>query len=616
MPSGRAARALLLLQVGVRLFTFVVNQLLLRTVSPAVFGAAHVQLELVLSIALSLARDGVRAAVLRAPPTRPGPTTTQALHNLALVPAAAGGVLAAVVGGVYLRYMAPPALWTQAGAALPVSVALYGLGAWLELLAEPLHARALALPQYVRVRVGMEAGGVLARALVLVLLLPPARLQWLRTHGEPYLTVPSGELPWALIAFALARAAYGAAVWVVAAVSLAHLLSWAEVARALWPSWHAPLFATPETRALVRVTTTQAVLKLVLTEGDKLALTRLTSLAHQGGYALASNYGSVVARTVFQPLEESVRLQLAHRTDEAGMVHALTLLQVLLRAHLLLGAVLVALGPPLARPALRLVAGAAWAAPSSPAAPILATYCWYVPVMGLNGLLEAFVQAVAPPDVLSRYSRVLVASSAAFVAVLAAAHVLDAESAIVWANVVALGVRAGAAYAYVQRHEAPTPQAPKVTWRALMPRAHTLALCAVCAAVLRSAPAQTWTGLWPLGLGGGLALGLYVCVTHASVSASSGARAPRRGPCYGRVSVGRARRWRAMRRRVGDACREAPCGAGSECIEVSCWARKSPVSGRIRRMRIAMSVKSAVSSPSAAAAALERWCCRMVPRER
>ncbi|WFD25372.1 Oligosaccharide translocation protein rft1 [Malassezia nana] len=476
MAPGRAARALLLLQVGVRLFTFVLNQLLLRTVSPAVFGAAHVQLELVLSIALSLARDGVRAAVLRPPPTRRGSTTAQALHNLALVPAAAGGVLAAVVGGAYLRYMAPPALWAQAGAALPVSVALYGIGAYLELLAEPLHARALALPQYVRVRVGMEVGGVLARALVLVLLLPPARLQWLRTHGESYLTVPSGDLPWTLIAFALARAAYGAAVWVVAAASLAHLLSWADVARALWPSWHAPLFATPETQALVRVTTTQAVLKLVLTEGDKLALTRLTSLAHQGGYALASNYGSVVARTVFQPLEESVRLQLARRTDEAGMVHALTLLQVLLRAHLLLGAVLVAVGPPLARPALRLVAGAAWAAPSSPAAPILATYCWYVPVMGINGLLEAFVQSVAPPDVLSRYSRVLVASSAAFVAVLAAAHVWDAESAIVWANVVALGVRAGAAYAYVQRHEAPTPQAREITWRALMPRARTVAL--------------------------------------------------------------------------------------------------------------------------------------------
>jgi len=63
--SPSAARALLALQIGLRLLTFVLNQVLVRTTPPAVFGAANVQLELVLSTVLSLSRDGVRAIMMR-----------------------------------------------------------------------------------------------------------------------------------------------------------------------------------------------------------------------------------------------------------------------------------------------------------------------------------------------------------------------------------------------------------------------------------------------------------------------------------------------------------------------------------------------------------------------
>ena len=108
---GGAARALLALQMGVRLVTFVLNQLLVRTASPAVFGAANVQLELVLSIVLALARDGVRSVVMRRRDAR--------VHNLALAPVAAGGVLALAVGGVYTAWLAPQALWAAGGAAVP-----------------------------------------------------------------------------------------------------------------------------------------------------------------------------------------------------------------------------------------------------------------------------------------------------------------------------------------------------------------------------------------------------------------------------------------------------------------------------------------------------------------
>lgn len=485
---GGAARALLALQMGVRLVTFVLNQLLVRTASPAVFGAANVQLELVLSIVLALARDGVRSVVMRRRDAR--------VHNLALAPVAAGGVLALAVGGVYTAWLAPQALWAAGGAAVPLSVALYCAGALLELVAEPLHTYALALDEYVVLRVAMEAGGVLARALVTVLLLRPAGLAWLQQVVP--LALPRGAAPLALIAFGMGRAAYGGVLLAVAAIGVAYVRSWAAVRRALWPVADAPV--DRETAALMRVTTAQALLKLLLTEGDKLAVAQLTTLEDQGGYALASNYGSLVARTLFQPVEESARLEFSRvggrdgGAGEPATSAAAALLTALLRVHVLLALGLVALGPPLAHPFVYVVAGARWAEPPSAAAPILASYCWYLPVMGINGVVEAFVQSVAPPDVLAWYSRVLVGASAAFVGTLGAGHALYAghgaalaaatgvgrESLLVLANLVGLGVRAAASWHYVRRFFG-----ARVRVESLLPSWPAVAVLGVCAAVLR-----------------------------------------------------------------------------------------------------------------------------------
>jgi oligosaccharide translocation protein RFT1 len=40
--------------------------------------------------------------------------------------------------------------------------------------------------------------------------------------------------------------------------------------------------------------TLQSLVKHLLTEGDKLAVSRTSKLADQGGYAVASNYGELV----------------------------------------------------------------------------------------------------------------------------------------------------------------------------------------------------------------------------------------------------------------------------------------------------------------------------------
>ena len=59
------ARSLVLLMALHRGATFVLNQLLLRFTDPAVFGAASIQLEILLGASLFVAREGMRLALLR-----------------------------------------------------------------------------------------------------------------------------------------------------------------------------------------------------------------------------------------------------------------------------------------------------------------------------------------------------------------------------------------------------------------------------------------------------------------------------------------------------------------------------------------------------------------------
>lgn len=53
--------------------------------------------------------------------------------------------------------------------------------------------------------------------------------------------------------------------------------------------------------------TIQSSIKYVLTQGDSLLIATLASLQDQGAYALSSNYGGLIARMLFQPIEEASR---------------------------------------------------------------------------------------------------------------------------------------------------------------------------------------------------------------------------------------------------------------------------------------------------------------------
>ena len=152
VDSAKGASLLILLQVGSRGFTFLVNQILLRYLSPELVGL-NAQLELFSITVLYFARESIRVAAQR----QPG--QTQKIVNLAYLAIALGFPLAYGLGYLYLRAETPgipffgEALW------------IYGESCVIELLAEPAFVAAQQKLLY-RVRGFTETFAIITRCIV------------------------------------------------------------------------------------------------------------------------------------------------------------------------------------------------------------------------------------------------------------------------------------------------------------------------------------------------------------------------------------------------------------------------------------------------------------------
>lgn len=137
-------------------------------------------------------------------------------------------------------------------------------------------------------------------------------------------------------------------------------------------------------------------------------------------YALSANYGGLIARMVFRPIEDASRNLFAKLCGDAkvdkmnsanttnnkkntdNMKQAHQSLQLILRAYSILSVICFAIGPAAAPLLLRLVAGARWS--SSGAGEVLGIYSICIPLLAINGVSEAFVSATASTQELRNQS--------------------------------------------------------------------------------------------------------------------------------------------------------------------------------------------------------------------
>lgn len=431
-----AASSLIAGQLVSKLFTFFLNQAILRLVGPAIFGSAS-QLDLLTNTILVFAREPARLATQRQSiaAARPdvyrfggGPVagtvsgTCQQVINFGFVSLVLGFPLAVLLGGFYYNF----------SSSSPSSIAISLAAAIIELAAEPAFLLFQLNLKFAQ-RATFESLAVGARCIVTF-------------FGVLF----SKNL---LAAFAIGQLAYAitlTSLYFYFAKSIAPAAQY-DV-RKPSPVWHqdsareVPAYLHPDTRALARSLWLQSIFKHCLSEGDKFLVSLLLPIADQGVYAVVSNYGSLAARLVFFPVEETLRNIFSKLLPKDPRA-AVALLSTVLRAYLYLALFVAIFAPGTTPYLLRFLVSSSWLRRTTPS--VFTAYAAYVPFLAVNGALEAFVQSAASPAQIRSQSRVLCLFSASFAAAaytlmrpaalgatgLVLANMLNMAQRIVWALV-------------------------------------------------------------------------------------------------------------------------------------------------------------------------------------
>lgn len=203
----------------------------------------------------------------------------------------------------------------------------------------------------------------------------------------------------------------------------------------------------------------QSVAKHVLTQSDSVILASLATLEIQGQYALASNYGGLIARMVFQPIEEYSRNLFSKllAIRESGQIVDKSVKAVksqfidILRGYGILCVSISAVGPAAVPLAIKLIIGSHWDSPETQQ--VLSLYCYYIPFLAVNGIAEAFVSAAATNSELRLQTKWMGILSAVFVV---AAYVFlritqSGVYGLLWANLVNMAARIIWSSFFIQR---------------------------------------------------------------------------------------------------------------------------------------------------------------------
>lgn len=448
-------------------------------------------------------QNGAAAKQEPCPPKQQSQQETQAVVNLSYLSIGLGVLVAVLLGSMYLQSV--PLTTVRETPYFVPSVYIYAAASVLELLSEPAFVVTQIRLQFAA-RARAEGLATFAKCVATL-----ASAVWAARHG-----VALGVLP-----FALGQVAFGLAL--LGSYTVQHLLYGDGEGFSLMPrrmggaggrrqggnhSYVLSYFYRP-TLTLACSMMLQSFVKHLLTQGDTFLVSILSTPTAQGVYALANNYGGLAARLVFQPVEESSRSyfsrllsstgsngstitttaqpppitrekphendgnappqRMPHPSDQSSSPSLATLAQAsesltsLLRLYAIVSLPLVALGPTAAPLLLSIVAGPQWT--SSGAGNALAAYVYYIPLLAINGLTEAFVASVATETQVHRQSAWMTAFSLVFAAAgYLFMRVLDwGAVGLVWANGINMSCRIAWALWFIRGYFTSTRSTTSVT---------------------------------------------------------------------------------------------------------------------------------------------------------
>ena len=477
----RGASILIILQIVSRATTFVANQLLLRLLTAELLGIST-QLEVFYLSVVFFSRESLRVAVQRQDAPAPAPaqqvtrrdqhdhdhdrerTTSQSCINLAYLSLLAGVPLTVIFGSAYLGAL-DPSVRAHTPYLVP-SLSLYAASALLELASEPAFI-VLQMRLRFSTRGRAESLSTFTRCLLTL---------GAAFYGSRRGTV-LGVLPFAVGQIGFVVVLVG--TYLLDAYRLSRVEGFSLLPTRLASFRHnhhdgryvLGYFYKPALH-LAKSMVVQSGVKYILTQGDTLLVSVLSTPEALGVHALVGNYGGLLARLVFQPVEESTRSYFSrllsgiheqplsaapttgqqrerkkpngkdvhseqnHRRDKMlvnnanyskkeenndPLPTALSSLLTLLRFYALASLPILSLLPAASHPLLSLIAGPRWTSPSSSPSPsaasaahALAAYALYIPLLAANGIAESFVSSVASEPEIHAQSIAMVFFTAAF----------------------------------------------------------------------------------------------------------------------------------------------------------------------------------------------------------
>jgi oligosaccharide translocation protein RFT1 len=489
--SGMAGGTLylILIQVASRALTFIGNQVLLRFLSPELLGIA-VQLELFAVFVLYFSRESLRVALQRQPAQKSEISKddgqyrktrslqSQKIVNMSYLVVFLGSCLSIAFGyGWYNRadeaVLASPYFGT--------SLLLYGIATIVELLSEPSFIIIQQNLLY-QERAQAETRAAIIKCIV--------------SCATAFL---STSLKWnpSTLPFAMGQCGYAISLLTFYIMSVypistdegfsMSVRSITDNATYLFSYFSKPLLS------LAGTLYAQSIFKQLLTQGDALILSFLASLSDQGAFAFASNYGGLIARLIFQPIEESSRNAFGKllattsgnsKPDNGNMKAAVHHLSGTLHLYGLITLVSCAYLPAILPFLVLTIAGPVWCTPSISA--LLSTYSYSIPFLAYNGILDAFVTSVATPAELGQQSFWMAGFTAAY---LGSAYfllrVLDLGArGLVLGNMVNMTLRIGWSVYFIQRYFQRV--GAQVDTTKMRPQSATIASCVGTAAILRA----------------------------------------------------------------------------------------------------------------------------------
>jgi oligosaccharide translocation protein RFT1 len=397
--------SLMLVQALSRGVHFVLNFLVIRMMAPEAYGVAALQLPLVSMAATRVLKEALhRLCVRQDTPSgesesndtkgNPGsaekgaeisPEESRALLWWGIV---LGGLVSSALAGAFLGLRAP----AGDGSEEWVSVALLcWLGAaWGELLSEP-------------VIVELERRAIVG---------PTVAVEVLALFAESGLTVVGFVFP---DAFPAALSHNVAVVTAVAHLGYGFVLCLGYWLAAWRHGWIRTLLPLSSSSWRIRMTTASASVgfilqslgKFVTAEGEAMILFALGTPAQQGVFQFVANLGSIVARVFFLSIERTAYIMFTGasrsnsnraKADEDRRV----VWNVLMRVSITIALLYLTTCPPFIKDLVLIVYGPKWADTDAPL--LLSVYGFYLLLLAVNGMTEAYRDAVVPYDRLRQQS--------------------------------------------------------------------------------------------------------------------------------------------------------------------------------------------------------------------